>query len=153
MFIPVHVRHEARPIKGGLFSYNLALTYKSKQSSSTSLVWTAEYTQARRRFVEDTNNPGSYLSNDGRSALSTWLQYQFQKRWWGQYRYEEVANLDNSTVGKVTKQSALMAFVPTEFSALRLQFDYIDDPSNTKAEQRATLQLNISMGAHPAHTF
>ncbi|MBC87001.1 MAG: hypothetical protein CL677_07455 [Bdellovibrionaceae bacterium] len=133
--------------------YNAALTYKKKYADARAFIWTAEYTQARKRFVEDEDNPGTYLSNDGLSALSTWLQYQFQKRWWGQLRYEAVSNLDDSSVDDITKSSALVAFVPSEFSAIRLQYDNIDDPSADEAEQRVTLQLNLTMGAHPAHDY
>lgn len=133
--------------------YNAALTYKNKFSDSKSLIWTAEYTEARKRFVEDESSPGTYLSHDGVSALSTWLQYQFQRRWWGQVRYEVVSNLDDSTVDDIAKSSVLLAYVPSEFSAIRLQYDSIDDPSAADTEERVTLQFNLTMGAHPAHNY
>lgn len=133
--------------------YNAALTYKNKFSDSKSFTWTAEYTQARKRFIEDENSPGDFLSHDGISAFSTWLQYQFQKRWWGQARYEVVTNLDNSAVDETQKSSALIAFVPSEFSSLRLQYDHIQGDANSQAEERVSLQLNMTMGVHPAHNY
>ena len=82
---------------------------------------------------------------------SSWVQFQLQKKWWLQARLE---NLDQVTLGNTqTKSSLLIGFVPTEYSALRLQYDHSEVPSALEAEQRITLQLNVSMGAHPAHSY
>lgn len=127
--------------------YNWAITYKHRPSGSKSYTLTAEYTTAQKLFDENG-------VNQGRTAvLSTWLQYQFAKRWWAQIRHETVSNLEFDAVEDANKSSFLMAFVPSEFSAVRLQYDSIDDPSAADTEQRVTLQFNVTMGAHPAHEY
>lgn len=85
------------------------------------------------------------------SGISSYLKYQISKRVFSQYKYEYLG-LDSSTGMSTNVHTALLAFVPSEFSSVRLQYDHIND--NTNIDERVlTLQLNISMGAHPAHAY
>jgi len=47
--------------------------------------------------------------------------------------------------------SFCLAFVPTEFSAYRLQYNYID--LGGQGENQIIAQLNITIGSHPAHKY
>ncbi len=85
-------------------------------------------------------------------ALSNWVQYQLAQRWWVQARYE-MLNFPAPDAGKTTKTSALLGYVPTEYSALRLQYDLVNEAAEALNEHRVTLQLNVSLGTHPAHTY
>ncbi|MCB0362844.1 MAG: hypothetical protein KDD35_08980 [Bdellovibrionales bacterium] len=127
--------------------YNAALTYKNKWSSFRTLVGTAEYTLAQRVYDEAGSSQGR------RSALSSWLQYQFSRQWWVQGRHEIVFDAEKIQDKELRKNSVLVAFVPSEYSAIRLQYDNIDNPSLLKNEERVTLQFNFSMGTHPSHNY
>ena len=53
----------------------------------------------------------------------------------------------------MTKESVLLAFLPSEFSGLRLQYDYIQDRARTRNDHTIAFQYNITIGAHPAHAY
>lgn len=129
--------------------YNAALTYKWKplSGSKRAVIFTSEYTQAEKLVDEDDNDQGRV------GALSAWAQYQLARRWWVQLRTESVEYYERTSMDTLTKHSGLLAFVPSEYSAVRIQYDSIDDPAQTEVEQRAMLQLNITMGAHPSHDY
>lgn len=129
--------------------YNTALTYKCKCSGGLSKVATVEYTQAEKIY-DDT---GTQLGRT--SALSAWLKWQNSKYFWSQVRLENVENREDPSIEDIRKSTALIAYVPSEFSALRLQYDVIDDPNvnPNEEEKRLTLQLNLTMGVHPAHDY
>jgi len=52
-----------------------------------------------------------------------------------------------------TRQSAILAFAPTEFSAFRLQLNATEPPSGPQPVIEAFLQANFTIGAHPAHAY
>ncbi|EQC46909.1 hypothetical protein [Bacteriovorax sp. Seq25_V] len=84
-------------------------------------------------------------------GVSSYLRYQLSQRLFAQYKYEHLG-LDSSTETNTNVHTALIAFIPSEFSSVRLQYDHIND--KTEVDERVlTLQLNISMGAHPAHAY
>lgn len=80
---------------------------------------------------------------------------QFARRWWAQGRYDY---LPSAAVGGIDVENAstqrgslLLAFVPSEFSALRLQGSVVDAPTETYGE--VFLQFNFTIGSHPAHKY
>jgi hypothetical protein len=126
--------------------YNAALTMKWRpvqESRARSVSWTTEYMQTQR-----SNAP----TNARAGGLSSWLQWQFAQRWWIQGRGEYLG-LPKMETGVERKASALLGFVPTEYSAIRLQYDRVNNDAREKPENRIALQLNVSMGAHPAHEY
>lgn len=80
---------------------------------------------------------------------------QFARRWWvqGRYDYLPAAAVGGVDVeGDATQRgSLLLAFVPSEFSALRLQGSVVDAPTETYGE--VFLQFNFTIGSHPAHRY
>ncbi len=94
------------------------------------------------------------------NGLSTWAQYQFARRWWAQARVEWLRAEESGAVaapgalpGHANRWSALLGFVPTEYSAFRIQYDNSKASGATEAEHRVLAQLNFSIGAHPAHQY
>lgn len=85
------------------------------------------------------------------SGFSTWIQYQATQRLWVQVRTEEAKSEDEGAKTH-RKHSALVGFNPTEFSGLRLQYDQLHDDEE-KPLNSFMVQANISIGAHPAHTY
>ncbi len=126
--------------------WSTSMTYKFKPleaSRAKSLIVTAEYLRAERSGASTDEDVG---------GVAAWVQWQVLRRWWVQAR-DEYLGLPEPTAGAVKKHSALVGFAPTEFSGLRLQYDNIDDPAQDKTENRVSFQINVSLGAHPAHSY
>ena len=126
--------------------YSASATFKWRpveRSTSRSFSWTAEFLQSQRENAPVDPRVG---------GVSTWVQWQFARRWWLQGRGEYLG-LPKPDDGITKKYSALVGFVPTEYSALRLQYDNIDADGEERPENRVSIQLNVSLGAHPAHSY
>lgn len=128
--------------------YNTSLTIKWRPVEKTiyqSLSWTTEHSYT------DTRDS----TNGALRGLSSWIQWQFDRRWWLQTRLEaaDPVKLEPFGANANIKRSFLIAFTPTEYSALRFQYDSINLKSLPKDEQRFMLQFSVSMGPHPAHAY
>lgn len=86
------------------------------------------------------------------SGYAAWFQYQFAERWWAQIRNEEAKSEDEGAVAE-KKISALIGFFPSEFSALRLQYDRLEDADEDHPLNTVMLQAHVLIGAHPAHSY
>lgn len=127
-----------------LYDTALTLRYRPVEKSAYhSIIWTTEYLSGFREGARTDVNQG---------GVATWLQYQFLKAFWVQGRAEYLG-LPKPSGGDIGKGSLLLGYIPTEYSALRLQYDAIHDASKADLEHRVTLQLNVSIGAHPAHSY
>lgn len=105
------------------------------------LVLQAEYLQARVNDGVDVEKVG---------GLYALVQYQFARRWWAQARYD-VFGIPKLEPTREYRVSGLLTLAPSEFSAIRLQYNL-----NREAGQsvhQVALQLNFTMGAHPAHAY
>ncbi len=103
-------------------------------------------------WVTDILKKKKYGSNDESEAgVSSYFKYQLSQRVFAQYKYEFLG-LDSDSSRNTNVHTALLAFVPSEFSSIRFQYDQVDERSSEQ-ERVFTLQLNISMGAHPAHAY
>lgn len=94
---------------------------------------------------------GDRLVDSKLSGLSTWVQYQATQRVWLQIRNEEAKSEDEGAKTH-RKLSGLIGFNPTEFSGIRLQYDQLHDDEE-KPLNSFLVQGNISIGAHPAHSY
>jgi hypothetical protein len=119
------------------------LTTKWRPSKERALVWQAEYIYFNRD--RDGNN-----SRRGGGLYSS-LQYQFASRWWIQGRYDllGIPKLDD---GRKNRWSTLLAFVMSEFSAIRLQHSYTAQDRGGPLNE-ILLQFNFTIGSHPAHQY
>lgn len=113
------------------------------------LIWSTEYLYGQRPWQVDAN--GNSVRNLG--GMASWLQYQFAERWWVQTRYEYVGTQRSAALPVATKESMLLALLPSEFSGLRLQYDYIQDRARTRNDHTIAFQYNVTIGAHPAHAY
>ena len=88
--------------------------------------------------------------------------YGFAARWKAGGRFD-AAGLTNQLhvrdgllrLESVRRYTAALTFMPTEFSRLRVQYTRADSPIRAVREKSNQLwvQLQISLGAHGAHTF
>ena len=92
------------------------------------------------------------LNGEKLGGCASWLQYQFAERWWVQARAEYLGVGRSDALPAKRKQSALLGFFPSEFSGFRLQYDHVV-PDEAPVEHAVTLQWNITIGAHPAHSY
>lgn len=129
------------------------LTFKWRPSVGgkyQALIWSTEYLDGKR-LGQKNSDTGEEQEQLG--GLATWLQYQFAQRWWAQVRHEFVGLPRAQALSSQNKQSALIGFFPSEFSGVRLQYDWLRNHSKDKAEHTIAIQYNISIGAHPAHAY
>lgn len=105
-----------------------------------SLIWQSEYLRAR-------DDGGGSEVEDG---LYSQLQYQFARRWWVTSRID-MLDLSRRGSERDWRASMLVALVPSEFSSLRLQYNRTREEGETR--NQLLLQLNVTIGSHPAHRY
>ena len=106
------------------------------------LVWQSEYLYARQSLSSGRRAQG---------GLYSLVQYQFTHRWWLEGRYDLFGLPQVQAEGREHRLSGLLAFVPSEFSALRFQYRHTDAGSG--GENQVLAQLNFTIGSHPAHRY
>ena len=127
--------------------YGTDLTIKWRKDKTQAVVWSTE-------FLKKHN--GTFEGNSNDYGVSSILQLQLTERWWlgARAEYLELKKVD-SAIAEYThlkKYSAIASFNPSEFSSFRLQLDQMNDKLPTP-ERRALLQMNFTIGAHPAHAY
>jgi hypothetical protein len=110
----------------------------------TGVEWTTEYLLVDRgEAPEDGRVGGAYTS----------LRYQFGQTWWVQGR-GAVLGLPEGEEGRTWRGEALAAWVPSELSALRLQYAYeTPEAGEDHPIHEVFLQMVFSIGSHPAHAY
>lgn len=124
----------------------------------TSFILQGEYVNAQVKINDECLGP---LHGFFAQAM-----YQFGLKWWVQGRYgwyskdadlvgffpepiELGVNNNEDVVGK--RISASIAYIPTEFSAFKIQYNHTD--ISGIEENQLVLQLNVTIGSHPAHKY
>ena len=126
-----------------LYGADLTLKWRPTDGGKyRSFEWTSEFLQKDRKGAADGKLSG----------VVSHLKYQMAQRWYAQYRYDYLGLNDPENIAPSKRHTGLIAFLPSEFSSVRLQYETIDD-GQAEDEKRLSLQLNISIGAHPAHTY
>lgn len=64
-----------------------------------------------------------------------------------------IADVQQSFGSKPWRASANLEFKPTEFSAIRAQFNHDRSARDGRVNNEGILQLTFTIGAHPAHAF
>jgi hypothetical protein len=114
-----------------------------RQATEKGLIWQSEYIYFLRE------RDGAPATRGG--GLYSSLQYQFARRWWIQGRYD-LLGVPRSDEGRKHRWSTLLAFAPSEFSAVRLQHSYTTQQFGGPVNQ-FLLQFNFTIGSHPAHQY
>lgn len=144
--------------------YGLELTYKWKPSRSHGFTLQSEYLYRSQKgdlsdFAAEVIDPlkrnqdGLYLQ-----AIYQWERWRFGARFdrVGIFR-DDFIRADNS-IGygqEPYRYTGMLEFNPTEFSRLRLQYNYGNSTRDRDADvnQEIFLQLILAIGAHGAHPF
>jgi hypothetical protein len=117
---------------------------KWKPKAYRAITWQSEYLF---RSYED--SPGTYQRDGG---LYSYVDYQFLKRWHAGIRYDQLG-LPESLIAKEYRVTPAITFNPTEFTRLRLQYEFDKTTASNNTAQSAFLQVEFSMGPHGAHPF
>ena len=97
---------------------------------------------------------GEYLHGEAEGEVASGgyglVKARFARRWWAQVGYDWASDLEGE--GTCSRGRALVAYVPTEFTAWRLQYGATFD-EHEDTEHELFLQLNVTLGSHPAHAY
>lgn len=143
----------------GLHFFGTDITFKHVSTHYRSWDVSAEYIQGIG-VLEDRVVPAQY------GGVSGYARFQVSRRWWIQGRGDVLglpmiiphqeppeAGEERLEEGDTPwKLSGGVALVLSEFTAIRLQYDYTDRIIQNP-ENRVMLQLNVTIGAHPAHSY
>ena len=113
------------------------------RAQDRALIWQNEY------IFFSVDEDGKNVQNNG--GLYSSLQYRLSRLWWLQGRYD-LLGVPNTKDGLKNRWTILAALVPSEFSALRLQYSRAAQ-ENGRDINEIFFQLNFTMGAHPAHKY
>lgn len=105
---------------------------------------------SQSEYIYFTRDQGGEPFSRGGGLYSS-LQYQFARRWWIQGRYD-LLGVPKFDDGRKHRWSTLLAFIPSEFSAVRLQYSYTTQERGSPVNQ-LLLQFNFTIGSHPAHQY
>ena len=76
-------------------------------------------------------------------------QYQFTKGWLAEAGFDWMTEHEETA----SRIRAVLAFIPTEFQLLRVQFASENHPDEEEAENSVSVQYSFTIGSHPAHSY
>ncbi len=131
-----------------VFGGHLVMKWKPNDAATThSAVVAIEALYSR---VPKPNTPrGRQTDQYGFYAFA---QYQLFQRWYLGGRFDFLQPVGTTTPVDL-RQSAILVFAPTEFSAIRLQGNVTEPGAGGDPIVEAHLQINFTLGAHPAHAY
>jgi len=139
---------------GGSFLYGKSDEALDAASRVSGLNLTYKYRPARRSVYRALEAQVELLRRDrDADALDggyAHLRWQAARRWWLQGRYDWVDRQGSARIEH--RESALVAFAPSEFSAIRLEYAS-RRPETGERDHQVLVQLNYSIGPHPAHVY
>jgi hypothetical protein len=112
------------------------------------------------------DNAGGKTNLDAKQAgLYSQLVCRFSQRWRAGLRYDllnknmiTTGGIPESLPDNLNRYTAMLEYNPTEFSRLRLQYShdlsgYLNGNGSPQVDNEMILQMNITIGAHGAHSF
>lgn len=81
-----------------------------------------------------------------------YAQWRLGQQWYTAARFDYLG-YPNETRGISRRGSAILVFAPSEFSSVRTQLSAGKQPGVQPLLYEAFLQLNFTLGAHPAHAY
>ncbi len=136
--------------------YGADLTFRNiplRQSNQRGWILQGEY------IKKVSYNDGAY--NQESDGWYGSFQYRWGQEWWSGVRVEEAFNTvtdvssnptDTFLPGHVQRASANIAWLPSEFSELKLEYGLARNDAGTE-DNRVMLQFNYIIGFHPPHAY
>jgi hypothetical protein len=137
------------------FATGGSLTLKwipSQKARYQQVEWQTEYIHSERETGINASLAAIPNPDEQRAGMYSYLKYQFAQNWWAQGRFDYYGFEKALGEKDQYRLSGLVGFVPSEFSAVRVQYNYLDDKL-ARDEHQVLLQLNFTMGSHPAHNY
>ena len=150
-------------VKGNSALYGLEGVWKWKPASREALTIQAEYLLLTQSG--NTVDPATLAVIDPlrRMQDGAYVQAIYRKNRWGVgARYDvldlfydrfELAGAQQNYGSKPHRETASLEYNPSEFTRVRLQLAHDESDPTGRQNNSAVLQLNLSIGAHPAHSF
>jgi len=126
------------------------------------IIWQSEYIRLMRtgpRPVVPTNLAdgeeldatlsGQAEVASGLGGFYSYVAAQVSRRVWLEGRFDAMGYPSGDTGQRLHRVSGLLAFVPSEFSAIRLEYSWLKE----EAAHAIMVQLGVGIGAHPAHGY
>ena len=146
---------------GNTVLYGLEFTYKWKPTRWQSFILQSEYLY-RRQKGDLTDTAAVTTNSMQRYQDGLYLQALYQiDRWRFGARFDRMAIFKDEVIlagekqnysGQPCRWTGALEFNPTEFSRIRLQYNY-DKSDPNKLNQEIFLQFLIAVGAHGAHAY
>jgi len=158
------LHEEEDPLAGDLSVYGADVTYKWVSASSS-----------RGPAVNVTGELIVPRPDEGAGSPQGWYalaQYRFARSWWlglgagwldrdlpaeeeeeEDEEHEEHGHGGLGTWEEVAEYKANLTWVPSEFSAVRLEAARYDDMVGDQDDWLFSLQVNFTIGSHPAHRY
>ena len=149
--------------------YGVDLTYKYYFTADHAITWQSEYIYREMDGTQYVQNAVSgewqgVSMKKEQAGYYTELVYQYDKNYRAGVRYSDLNQNDVTVNGNAKAQlddmyvaSAMLEYNPSEFSRLRLQYNYNSSLYNEEGEKNnkkeVVLQFNYAIGAHGAHAF
>lgn len=140
-----------------IYGFDMFWKWKSKYASGgfPFVTWQTEIMARRFEAGADvnTNLPEEVIHNWGTYSQIAW---GFKKRWVTALRGDYVDGEKEATdpLGfERWRLSPNITFYPSEFSKIRLQYNYDDIRGNNSTEHSVFVQFEFLLGAHAAHKF
>jgi hypothetical protein len=124
----------------------------SQKARYQQVEWQTEYIHSERETGVNAGLAAIPNPDEQRAGIYSYLKYQFAQNWWAQGRFDYYGFEKALGEKDQYRISGLVGFVPSEFSAVRVQYNYLDDKL-ARDEHQVLLQLNFTMGSHPAHNY
>ncbi len=128
---------------------DLSIKYLSpKGRGNFAVIWTNEIISGERPGLVTSSSPSW---EHGWGVYSSLMARIHPVIWMG-CRWDQV----NLTAIETTKEMAenfVIAYVPTEFSTVRFQSGLSQKPGVSGSRWQSLVQLNVTIGSHPAHAY
>ena len=148
-------------LEGDTVLYGLEFTYKWRPSRWRSFILQSEYLY-RHQTGDLTDTVALTTDSLKRDQDGFYVQALYQiNRWRIGARFDRMAIFQDEVVragekinysGQPYRATGALEFNPTEFSRIRLQYNY-DKSNPNKENQEVFLQFLIAVGAHGAHAY
>ncbi|EQB39089.1 hypothetical protein M947_07975 [Sulfurimonas hongkongensis] len=147
--------------------YGADLVIKHYFDSYSSLKWQSEWMMRDMDGILYANSGGAFKASDltkKQAGLYSQLVYAYNQNWKVGARYDTIYQNDVKVNGQdrnmptnMDKYSAMLEYSTSEFARFRLQYDHnnaLFNEDNVRQNiDTIIFQVNISIGAHGAHSF
>ncbi len=122
----------------------------ARQARERQLIITLEALYASR--TNDAGALGLRGDDAGLGGGYAYVQWRLSQRWHTAARYDYLG-YPSEARGVLRRASGILVFAPTEFSAVRLQGSALVPQGPSDPTYEGFLQVNFTLGAHPAHAY